>query len=156
MSGMTTSRFEGATAEHIIATLGMQPIEGEGAFFAMGPRTTGLSSITALLTDSPEGFSAMHRLTVDEGWQWLDGAALDLVRLHADGAIDTVVLGPVTPQALVRAGTWQGASASGRWSLIACWCSPAFTPEVFELGRRDDLLAAYPGCRATIERLTRG
>jgi predicted cupin superfamily sugar epimerase len=152
---MTPSRFEGAAAEQIVAALGMTPIDEEGAYFAMGPRSTGLSSITALVTDTPDGFSALHRLTVDEGWQWLEGAPLVLVRLHPDGGVDHVVLGPMTPQALVPAGTWQGASTRGDWSLIACWCAPAFTPDVFELGRRDDLLAAYPDSRATIERLTR-
>jgi hypothetical protein len=54
------------TAEQIIRDLKMQPISGEGAWFAPGPRTQELSSITVLLTDQPDGFSAMHSLTIDE------------------------------------------------------------------------------------------
>ncbi|MCL0138071.1 hypothetical protein M2T37_27715, partial [Klebsiella pneumoniae] len=44
------------------------------------PRTQELSSITVLLTDRADGFSAMHKLEVDEGWQWLDGAPVALLR----------------------------------------------------------------------------
>ncbi|HQY95850.1 MAG TPA: hypothetical protein PLU83_02605, partial [Phycicoccus sp.] len=73
------------TAEQIIRDLKMQPISGEGAWFAPGPRTQELSSITVLLTDQPDGFSAMHSLTIDEGWQWLDGAPVALLRLRRGG-----------------------------------------------------------------------
>ena len=55
------------TAAEVIARLKMQPIPEEGAWFAPGPRTQGLNAITVLLTDQPDGFSAMHRLTIDEG-----------------------------------------------------------------------------------------
>ena len=62
------------SADEVIARLGMLPIPEEGAWFAAGPRTRGLNGIIALLTDRPDGFSAMHRLTIDEGWQWMAGA----------------------------------------------------------------------------------
>ena len=55
------------SAEQVIARLKMSPIPEEGAWFVAGPRTQGLNAITVLLTDRPEGFSAMHRLTIDEG-----------------------------------------------------------------------------------------
>ena len=59
------------SADQVIARLKMEPIPEEGAWFVAGPRTQNLNAITVLLTDQPEGFSAMHRLTIDEGWQWL-------------------------------------------------------------------------------------
>ena len=56
------------TARELRTIYRMAPIPEEGGYFALGPRTTGLSCITALLTDEPAGFSALHVLTVDEGW----------------------------------------------------------------------------------------
>ncbi len=134
----------------------MAPIPEEGGYFALGPRTTGLSCITALLTDEPAGFSALHVLTVDEGWQWLAGSPIDLVTLDASGTGTRHTLDASTPQVLVPAGTWQGAMPRGPWSLLACWCAPAFTDGVFRLGIREELVLAYPGWATDIERLTRG
>ena len=142
-------------AEQVIARLRMSPIPEEGAWFVAGPRTQGLNAITVLLSDRPDGFSAMHRLTVDEGWQWLAGAPATLLRLHPDGSGDTTTLGPASPQALVPRGSWMGAATHGAWTLFSCWCAPAFEPEHFELGGRDALLAAYPDHAEVVMSLTR-
>jgi predicted cupin superfamily sugar epimerase len=146
-----------ATADEVIAALRMQPIPGEGGYFVLGPRVRGLSSITALLTDSPEGFSALHRLSVDEGWQWLAGAPVDLLVIDVRTGDSTWHrIGPGgAGQAVVPAGSWQGAATLGAWSLVACWCAPQFTDEVFELGVRAHLNDSFPHLAADIERMTR-
>ena len=141
--------------EEIVQRLGMQPIPEEGAWFVAGPRTQGLNGITVLLTDRPDGFSAMHRLGVDEGWQWLSGAPAALLRLRRGGSGVLNYVGPTRSQVLVRKGTWMGASTLGEWTLLSCWCSPAFRPEHFELGLRDDLVARYPSFATEITALTR-
>lgn len=148
---------DSADADAVIAALRMQPIPGEGGYFVLGPRVAGLSSITALLTEEPAGFSALHRLSIDEGWQWLAGSPADLVVVEPEtGAAIRHRLGPGgQAQAVVPAGCWQGASTLGRWSLIACWCAPQFTDDDFELGDRADLLVAFPHLATDIERLTR-
>ena len=64
-------------------------------------------------------------------------------------------VGPTTSQFLVRRGTWMGASTLGEWTLLSCWCSPAFRPEHFELGDRTLLTAGYPSYAAEIAALTR-
>jgi uncharacterized protein len=143
------------SAEQVIARLKMQPIPEEGAWFVAGPRTQGLNAITVLLTDRPDGFSAMHRLTIDEGWQWLAGAPAALLRLRPGGSGVLNYVGPTTSQFLVRRGTWMGASTLGSWTLLSCWCSPAFRPEHFELGDRELLTAGYPSYAAEIAALTR-
>ena len=143
------------SAEQVIARLKMQPIPEEGAWFVAGPRTQNLNAITVLLTDQPEGFSAMHRLTIDEGWQWLGGAPAALLRLRPGGSGVLNYVGPTTSQFLVRRGTWMGASTLGAWTLLSCWCSPAFRPEHFELGDRTLLTAGYPSYAAEIAALTR-
>jgi predicted cupin superfamily sugar epimerase len=145
----------GESAEEVIERLEMTPIPEEGAWFAAGPRTQALNAITVLLTDRPDGFSAMHRLSVDEGWQWLDGAPAALLRLRPGGSGVLNFVGPATSQFLVRRGTWMGASTLGEWTLLSCWCSPAFRPEHFELGRREELVEAYPSYATEIEALTR-
>ncbi|HQF03222.1 MAG TPA: cupin domain-containing protein [Phycicoccus sp.] len=143
------------TAEQIIRDLKMQPISGEGAWFAPGPRTQELSSITVLLTDQPDGFSAMHSLTIDEGWQWLDGAPVALLRLRRGGRGVLNLLDDKNRQILVRRGDWQGAAPMGPWSLVSCWCSPAFRDQHFTLGDADALTAAYPDFANEIRTLTR-
>ena len=143
------------TADEVIARLGMQPIPEEGAWFVPGPRTQGLNAITVLLTDRPDGFSAMHRLTIDEGWQWLGGAPAALLRLRPGGSGVLNYVGPQVSQFLVRSGTWMGASTLGAWSLLSCWCAPAFRPEHFQLGQRDELVRSYPAYASEISLLTR-
>lgn len=150
---MTTETTE--TADQVIRRLGMRPIPEEGAWIVEGPRTQELSASTVLLANRPDGFSAMHRLTIDEGWQWLDGAPAALLRLRRGGSGVLNYVGPQTSQFLVRHGTWMGASTLGDWTLISCWCSPAFRPEHFELGDRDDLVEQYPGYATEITALTR-
>ena len=123
---------------------------------APGPRTLNLSSITSLITDAPDGFSAMHVLSIDEGWQWLAGAPLTMLQLHPDGSTSEHTLDAGNRQLVVPAGVWQGASTTGEWTLIACWCAPAFEWEHFTLGVRAELSAAYPSASQRIEELTRG
>lgn len=146
------------TAEQIIAELRMKPIPDEGAWFVEGPRTQGLSSILVLLTSSANGFSAMHRLTVDEGWQWLEGAPAALLRLRESrnrnhGTL--TLLDDQRRQMLVRSGVWQGAATMGDWSLLSCWCSPAFRPQHFTLGERAELTEKFPSYAVEIAALTR-
>jgi uncharacterized protein len=143
------------TAEQVVRRLRMHRIPEEGAWVVEGPRAPGLSAATVLLTNRPDGFSALHRLTVDEGWQWLAGAPAALLRLPQGGSGVLSDVGPQTSQCLVRRGTWMGASTLGDWTLISCWCSPAFHPEHFELGRRDVLVERYPGYATEITALTR-
>jgi uncharacterized protein len=145
----------GETADEIIARLRMVPIPEEGAWFVAGPRTHELGAITVLLTPRPDGFSAMHRLAVDEGWQWLAGAPAALLRLRRGGSGVLNYVGTERPQVLVRRDTWMGASTLGEWTLLSCWCSPAFRPEHFELGDRAALSAEYPEFAAEIAALTR-
>jgi len=169
-------------ASDVIARYGLQPLPEEGGYWTAGPRTTGLNGILFLLTASASdgvggrhdvhdlhetdtahgpGFSALHRLTINEGWQWLAGAPARMLLLtpQADtvGTVDTAepILDADHPQVLVPAGTWQGASTLGAWTLVACWCSPAFEDRHFTLGRRTELRTAYPRHARRIEELTR-
>ncbi|MFV0464076.1 MAG: cupin domain-containing protein [Nostocoides sp.] len=142
-------------AADLIARLGMQPIDGEGGWWAPGPRTAGLSSITVLLSNTPDGFSALHLLDIDEGWQWLGGADITMLALRPDGTGERVRLASNAAQLVIPAGTWQGAATGGAWSLAACWCAPAFTPDCFTLGDRARLCEDFPAYADHITMLTR-
>ncbi len=134
--------------------------------------------------------SRLHRLTSDELWVFQGGWPLELVTISEDGASLVRVLGdfveilrshddamPPTaqlrggipeaagerlPQALVPAGSWQGARlASGphlpaerAWALVSCIVTPGFDFADFELGERAALLAAHPQHAAMIRALT--
>lgn len=146
------------TAEQVIDELGLSPLPHEGAFFVEGPRTRRLSSVLVLLTSAPEGFSAMHRLAVDEGWQWLDGAPATLLQLRQGRTrrhSSVSLLGPARRQLLVRRGVWQGAATTGDWSLVSCWCGPAYEQQHFTLGERAPLTRGFPEYAAEIAALTR-
>lgn len=60
-------------------------------------------------------------------------------------------------QAVVRAGSWFGAEVLGRssYALVGCTVAPGFDFEDFEMGKRLELVRAYPEHRTMIERLTR-
>ena len=108
----------------------------------------------------PDDFSALHRLTGAEVYHFYAGAPLQMLLLHPDGRIEHPLLGTdleagQRPSIAVTAGTWQGSSTTGEWSLVGATMAPGFTEEMFELGLRETLLATYPAAAVDIERLTR-
>ncbi len=64
-------------------------------------------------------------------------------------------VGEEHPQVLVRRNTWMGATTLGYWTLLSCWCAPAFRAEHFELGGREALTQEYPRFATEIATLTR-
>jgi predicted cupin superfamily sugar epimerase len=141
---------ENFTAKQVIDHLGLEPLPLEGGFFR---RTLSvppsLSVIFYLLT--PESSSMLHRLRADEIWCFQAGDAIELLLLSPDGSGEQIKLGSDLgdgqhAQALVPAGTWQGAQMmpGGRWALATCVCSPEFVQKDFELGDGPTLCAAYP------------
>lgn len=59
------------------------------------------------------------------------------------------------PQVVVPAGTWQGSSPEGEWSLVGTTTAPPFDWAGFRLGDRAVLLDRYRGAQARITELTR-
>lgn len=165
------------TADEIIHTLGLEPLHGEGGFFARSytsnvtlpgdalplgygaPRLLG-TAIYYLLT--PDSFSALHRLTGDELYHFYAGDPVDLLLLDGDESGRTITLGTdlragMRPQALAPSGTWHGSSlrTGGAFALLGTTMSPGYDDADFELGDPDALVAAYPACAAAIRSLTR-
>ena len=156
------------SAEDVVRMLQLAPLLGEGGWFrriaegeeragfADGPR--GFATIYALFT--PQAFSALHRLTMDEIWCFHAGDGLDSLRLHPDGHGEWVRLGldvnaGERPQDVVPAGVWQGARVvpGGRWVLVTCVTVPDFRWDAFTLGEARALSSAYPAFEADIREL---
>jgi predicted cupin superfamily sugar epimerase len=152
----------------VVKLLKLEPLDQEGGYFRRTGESGTLlsdgrrawSTIYSLIT--PEGFSAMHRLTTDEIWCFHAGDPLESLRLSADGNGAWVRLGqnPARGERLqdvVTAGTWQGTRlvAGGRWALVTCVVGPEFRWEDFDLGGREMLAAAYPAFADGIAALTR-
>lgn len=156
------------TAEDIVRLLELVPLDQEGGYFRRPAEATARgtdgrrlwSTIYFLVT--PEGFSAMHRLTVDEIWCFQAGDPIESLRLHPDGLGGWVRLGPNPTngdrlQDVIPAGTWQGTrlAPGGRWALVSCVVVPEFVWGDFELGDRNTLTGRYPAFAEGIARLTR-
>ncbi|HOA87995.1 cupin domain-containing protein [Propioniciclava tarda] len=142
-----------ATPQEVIDRFGLEPLAIEGGWWGTIERTAAGNGIWFLMTPDGAGFSALHRLSVTETWTWLAGAPASMLLL-SDASRD-VTLDAARPGVVVEPGTWQGASTLGEWTLVACWCVPAFTDDCFELGARADLAARHRELAGRITELTR-
>lgn len=120
--------LDGLRAEEVIDRLGLEYLDGEGVWFRLLWRNESGSAIYGLMT--PEHFSALHRLREDELWVHVAGAPVDMLLLHPDGGSERVLLGRGPDHRLhmlVPAGSWQGSSPQGEWSLVVCSLAPPFS-----------------------------
>jgi predicted cupin superfamily sugar epimerase len=163
----------------IIEKLGLQPLPVEGGLFCqsyksseaipqsalperyLGQRSFG-TAIYYLLTDDPDSFSALHRLTTDEVYHFYLGDPVEMLLLHPTGESERVALGQdilagQKVQFVVPRGSWQGShlAAGEKWALIGTTMAPGYEQADFELGIRAALLGAYPQEADLIARLTR-
>ena len=107
-------------------------------------------------------FSAFHRLRSDEMWHFYAGSPLLVHVIDLSGKHSTIFLGSAldvgqTLQAVVPAGYWF-ASHVANWDsfgLVGCTVAQGFEFEDFEMGKRGELVAAFPQHREIIQSLTR-
>jgi predicted cupin superfamily sugar epimerase len=154
------------------------------------PRGERAASTAIIFLVTQDSVSRLHRLAGDELWVYQGGLPLELVTIDGRGALERRVLGdleeivrsrdhavPATEevpvgspegsrdwltQALVPAGSWQGARIAGgphlpadyAWALVSCIVTPGFDYADFEIGEREALLASYPQHEGTILELT--
>ena len=151
-----------AEAERVAGLLGLRPLADEGGLYRQTFADARSSAIYYLLL-APD-FSALHRLSATETYHWYAGSPLRLLLLHGtddtDGQVDEPTLGPdldagERPQIVVPAGTWQGSTPVGAWSLVGTTMAPPFAWSSFELGARAALLDRWPSARDRITALTR-
>jgi hypothetical protein len=132
-----------ATAQEVIAELGMQPHPEGGHFvetYRDHPKAGERGVVTSIyfLLKSGE-VSRWHRVDAVEIWNWYAGAPLKLAIAELEGAppkehlLGSNVLAGARPQAVVPAHAWQSARTLGDWTLVGCVVAPAFSFEGFEL-----------------------
>ena len=157
----------------IIEQYGLHP-HPEGGFFAETYRSPGLIPGSALPTEfagernystaivfllRENDFSALHRLRQDEVWHFYLGGPLRLVMISPEGRFLETTLGrdgTEVVQAVVPAGWWFGAKPAGGagFSFVGCTVAPGFDFADFELAKRPDILAQFPGLETVILEFT--
>ena len=159
------SQGVGMSAEDIIARFRLEPLPGEGGFYRQtwfsrgangAPDPTG-TAILYLVT--PESWSALHRLSLDEVFHVYLGDACDMVMVSGSGEVVEVRLGSdivagEQVQHVVPAGWWQGTRLAdgGSWALLGTTMAPGFRPDVFELATESDLDCVVPEQRQRVMR----
>jgi uncharacterized protein len=158
------------TADEIITSLELQPLEIEGGFF----RETYRAPVAAR-TDPPrvcatliyymlrgQGRSAWHKVASDEIWLYHAGTPAIQLLLFPDGHWEERHIGPdmlagETPQSLIPAGTWQAAvladSAQDSWGLFGALVAPGFEYADFTSSDAPALMRAYPSALARMQAL---
>ena len=166
-----------ATAREIIAALNLQPHPIEGGHFRETYRAAGKipaaslpggysgdrsfgTAIYYLLT--PDTFSEMHRLPLEEVFHLYLGGPVRMLQLHPDGTgreliIGSDVLAGQQPQLVVPPGVWQGSllEPGVEFALLGATMAPGFDYGDYEQGRRAPLIAQYPDHARRITELTR-
>ena len=109
-----------------------------------------------------ENFSAFHRLKSDEVWHFYSGSPLVVHVIDTAGAYSAILLGSDAEsgqvfQAVVPAGCWFASHVADwkGWALVGCTVAPGFEFEDFEMGKRDELVRAFPKHQEIVNRLTR-
>jgi predicted cupin superfamily sugar epimerase len=121
------------------------------------------TAIYYLVTDAPDGFSALHRLPTDEVYHFYLGDPVEQLLLYPDGHSDVVVLGQdllagQRVQHVAPREVWQGTRLvpGGRWALLGTTMAPGFDISDYEAGDATALATQYPARAALIAVLTRG
>lgn len=158
-------------AKYWIRQLGLEP-HPEGGFYRQTYRAEMEIEVAELGTRAAstaiyyllegKAFSAFHRLRSDEVWHFYAGGALVVEIISPDGERSSILLGPDAEageafRAVVKAGCWFGSRLKNgnAFALVGCTVAPGFEFADFEMGKREELVKAYPQHRIVIESLTR-
>ena len=123
-----------------------------------GEATNAVTSIYYMLEG--EDFSAFHRIAYPEIWYYHDGEPVTVHEIDLQGNYQARTLGKGEGQVLslvVEPGVWFAAELPGKqgYGLVSCAVAPGFQFEIFEMGKREDLLSSYPRHEEILRRLSR-
>ena len=96
---------------------------------------------------SGKDFSAWHRIKSDETWYFHLGCDALIYFFDENKLLQNVQIGiaSMNLQATIPANTWFAAKPihENDFCLVSCAVAPGFEFDDFEIGRREDLLAAF-------------
>jgi predicted cupin superfamily sugar epimerase len=162
------------TAEEVIKALSLEKHPKEGGYFVETYRSAETvfdekrgkrsysTAIYYMLT--PDTFSEMHCLPIDEVYHFYLGDAVEMLHLYPDNTGKQVILGSnpeagMRPQVLVPAGVWQGSriAPGGKYgfALIGTTMAPGFEYADYQSGSRGELSRNWPKFKELIALLTR-
>ena len=165
------------TAEEVIKKLDLRPLPDEGGYYRQTYKsdvefpTNGFGidsdsmrriSTAIYFLETPNGFSALHRVRSDEVYHFYAGDPVDMIQIDDSGILSRFILGSdilnnQSPQLVVPKGKWQASrlKAGGRWALMGSTVAPGFEFEDFELADRDRMLLQFPQLSQDIRSFTR-
>jgi len=121
-------------AQEAIQRLGMEPLKGEGGWFAPVWRSPDDKTVSVIYYLLKKGeVSRWHQLQSHEVWSWCAGGCLEQT-LGGTGdwprAGARRHIGPDSPVAAVPAMEWQSARVvQGEFVLVSCTVAPAYRDE---------------------------
>ncbi len=157
------------TVKLLIDHYKLSPLPAEGTLYSSTWRSTQEfpdgnpvgTAMIGLYCDEPPSRSVFHRLPVDEVWHFYAGDPFRLIFLNPDGSNRDVIMGPRPlqghqVQCVIPAGVWQAGHLleGGVYALFGCTVSPGFTGSMYEGGKRESLIAAWPSRKNDIIILT--
>jgi predicted cupin superfamily sugar epimerase len=177
LAALAHGQIKKLTAEEVIKKLDLRPLPDEGGYYRQTYKsdmefpTNGfgidLDSMRRISTaiyflETPDGFSALHRVRSDEVYHFYAGDPVDMIQIDDSGILSRFILGSdilnnQSPQLVVPKGKWQASrlEAGGRWALMGSTVAPGFEFEDFELADRDRMLLQFPQLSQDIRSFTR-
>lgn len=177
-----SSQRPGPTPKQIIRRLGLQKNEAEGGYF--GPLYTSplalpnealpgfesvkpprpVSSAIYYFLDAGS-VSVLHKVRGDMIYHFYAGDPVEMLLLYPEGSdnrYETLVFGNdleagARPVKVVPGDTWLGSrlTLGGSYALMGVTMAPGFNPKDYAIGKRSDLVRAYPTLKNLIGEFTR-
>ncbi|MNU62013.1 hypothetical protein D3C71_512260 [compost metagenome] len=155
-------------AAEVIKLFDLQPNTEEGGYFVSTYPLEGIvnpqCSAIYYFLDENSPRSLMHKVGSDMLYNFYDGEPVEVLLLYPKGRIQESEVFIFSndlaeggqPMKVIPAGTWMGSRVKGRgsWSLMGVIMSPAFNPNEYFIGKRDELIAEYPDRKKLITALT--
>lgn len=130
------------SAQDVRDTLNLVALANEGGWWAQTHLDSESSAIYYLLEAGEH--SKLHRLHSREIYHYHAGAPLDLLVIRPDEKPNRVLVGADIanghrPQFVVPAGSWQGSTSTGEWTLIGTTMAPPFSAAGCQFATGDEI-----------------
>ena len=143
-------------AEELMKRYSMEPHVENGSFverhYESDPAVRAASGLIYYYV-APNDTTEFHRIDCDEYWCHIAGAPLEICTIDESGRVSVSKFGTeekCEPVIYFKKGViFASKSLSvNEGTFLSCITVPRFSPEGFELFRREDIVSAYPEAKA--------